>query len=531
MRRTYAGQSLRKGMIVGAVLVFVAVIGALTVFGKKPIIQGLLSLTQVILVVGGFAAGNLAQSESRAEKHMASRLAFSGALSGGVAMLLLALLAALVHSVDMRRVLVNATPEMVAVLTFGRTLPVGMALLVLSGIVLGAVGALWSLVARRWQQIASVAVATVIAIGILRDKGLTLLLAVLLLLVVAALTYGYSGVRSLAMGRYQRFQEQNQKLARFLVWGAGLIFLLVLPQILGIYGTSVVDLVGLYALMGLGLNIVVGYAGLLDLGYVAFFAIGAYAMGLLTSPKAAADIGLSFWLAWPLTMMVAATAGALLGVPVLRMRGDYLAIVTLGFGEITRILLLSDTFKSVLGGAQGIIEIPGPVLGGFSFVKPQHFYYLILLGCLVTVVISLRLADSRIGRAWMAMREDEDVAEATGINLVKYKLLAFALGASFSGIGGAIFASWVHAVFPNSFTLLVSINILSLIIVGGIGSIPGVILGAFVLVGLPEVLREFAEFRMLSFGALLVIMMLARPAGLWPAQSRRRELTAEASEV
>ncbi|NPV09937.1 MAG: branched-chain amino acid ABC transporter permease [Anaerolineae bacterium] len=320
-------------------------------------------------------------------------------------------------------------------------------------------------------------------------------------------------------------------MVRLVSWTAAIVALLLLPQVLGTYGTSVLDLVGLYVLMGLGLNIVVGYAGLLDLGYVAFFTIGAYLTGLLTSPSASTNLGLSFWVAWPVAMLGAASAGALLGIPVLRMRGDYLAIVTLGFGEIIRILVMSDTLKSVLGGAQGIIEIPGPSIGGFTFVRPQHFYYLILFGCLVAVMVSRRVSDSRVGRAWMAIREDEDVAEATGINLVKYKLLAFALGASFSGIGGAIFASWVHSVFPNSFTLLVSINILSLVIVGGIGSIPGVILGAFVLVGLPEVLREFADFRMLSFGALLVAMMLARPEGLWPAQQRRRELREEAAEA
>ncbi|MHB0876683.1 MAG: branched-chain amino acid ABC transporter permease, partial [Anaerolineae bacterium] len=152
-------------------------------------------------------------------------------------------------------------------------------------------------------------------------------------------------------------------------------------------------------------------------------------------------------------------------------------------------------------------------------------YYLILIGCVIAAIASLRISDSPTGRAWVAMREDEDVAEATGINLVRHKLLAFALGASFAGIGGAIFASWVHSVFPNSFTLLVSINILSLVIVGGLGSIPGVVIGALVLVGLPEALRAFADYRLLTFGALLVLMMLARPEGLWPAQHRRRELS------
>jgi len=278
--------------------------------------------------------------------------------------------------------------------------------------------------------------------------------------------------------------------------------------------------------MGLGLNVVVGFAGLLDLGYVAFYAIGAYTMALLTSPASSLGAEYSFWTMWPVAMLMAALSGVLLGIPVLRMRGDYLAIVTLGFGEIIRILALSDLLKPIIGGPQGILQTPAPQLGNLTFVKPMHFYYLVLIGTLLVAFVSVRLSNSRIGRAWVAMREDEDVAQAMGINLVKYKLLAFATGAAFAGIGGAIFASWQHAIFPSDFTLFISINVLCLIIIGGIGSIPGVVLGALVLVGLPEVLREVKDYRLLAYGALLVFMMIARPEGLLPSQRRRLEMHA-----
>ncbi len=303
--------------------------------------------------------------------------------------------------------------------------------------------------------------------------------------------------------------------------------LLILPLLLGIRWSDVLDNIGLYVLMGLGLNIVVGFAGLLDLGYVAFFAIGAYTAGFLTSRLAQefsvrGVIGWSFWAAWPVAILLAALAGILLGIPVLRMRGDYLAIVTLGFGEIIQKLANSDLLKPYIGGAQGILDIPKPVLIGKPLIGSQELYYLIFLSVLLVIYISLRLAPSRIGRAWMAMREDEDVAEAMGIHLVSYKLLAFAVGAAFSGMAGAIFASKLSSIFPNSFSLLISINVLCLIIVGGMGSIPGVVVGALILVGLPEVLQEFAEYRLLFYGALLVFMMLARPEGFWPARRRFR---------
>jgi branched-chain amino acid transport system permease protein len=232
----------------------------------------------------------------------------------------------------------------------------------------------------------------------------------------------------------------------------------------------------------------------------------------------------------PFAIIAGVLSGVLLGVPVLKMRGDYLAIATLGFGEIIRILVLSDWLRPWIGGAQGIGKIPNIGLLGFTATSPQQIYYFILAGCLVVGFIAWRLRDSRLGRAWMAVREDEDVAQAMGINLVATKLMAFATGAGFSALSGAIFVSKIGSVYPHSFNVIVSINILCLIIVGGMGSIPGVIVGSFALVGLPELLREFAEYRLLVYGAALVAMMLLKPEGLWPDVKRRRELHVEEEE-
>jgi branched-chain amino acid transport system permease protein len=294
-------------------------------------------------------------------------------------------------------------------------------------------------------------------------------------------------------------------------------------------------------LLGLGLNIVVGYAGLLDLGYVAFFAVGAYATGVLTSPASYlvreegqlfAEKGLTnFWVALPFVVLIAVIIGVLIGAPVLRLRGDYLAIVTLGFGEIIRTLVLSDWLAPYLGGAQGLLNVPPPPPEALDLRAPQNVYYLILVFCGIAAFVAWRLSDSRIGRAWAAMREDESVAEAMGVSIIRYKLLAFAMGAGVGSLGGVFFAAKIGSIFPNSFGLLVSINVLSVIILGGLGSIPGVIVGSAVLVGLPELLREFAEFRLLIYGAILVAIMILRPEGLVPNKRRQRELHAREAEA
>jgi branched-chain amino acid transport system permease protein len=271
---------------------------------------------------------------------------------------------------------------------------------------------------------------------------------------------------------------------------------------------------------------VVGYAGLLDLGYVAFYAIGSYSVALLTSPQSFLALELNFWLVLPVVILIAAIAGIVIGAPVLRLRGDYLAIVTLGFGEIVRLLFLSDWLSDFTNAGQGILGIPGPALPGLEVPTrdPESIYYPILLACVVAAVVAYRLANSRVGRAWNAMREDESVAEATGINTTNYKLLAFSLGAVFGCLSGALFASKIGSIFPHSFEILVSITALAVIILGGMGSIPGVIVGALVLVGLPELLREFDEYRLLVYGGVLVAMMLLRPEGLVPSAMRQREL-------
>jgi branched-chain amino acid transport system permease protein len=301
--------------------------------------------------------------------------------------------------------------------------------------------------------------------------------------------------------------------------GALVLFIVVLPLLAGNYWTQILGDIGIYVMLGIGLNVVVGFAGLLDLGYVAFYAIGAYGYALLASPQF--GIHIPFWVMLPACVGFAAIGGTLLGIPVLRMRGDYLAIVTLGFGEIIRIVL--NNLDPVTNGPRGLLRIDPPMIGDFAVNSPVRWYYMVLAGIIISVFIADRLNNSRIGRAWIAMREDQDAAAIMGINVLKYKLLAFAIGASFAGIGGAIFASRQGSIFPENFSLMVSINVLCLIIIGGMGSIPGVIIGAVVLIGLPEVLREVQQYRMLAFGGLLVAMMIFRPTGFIPSARRKME--------
>jgi len=286
-----------------------------------------------------------------------------------------------------------------------------------------------------------------------------------------------------------------------------------IPLGLNRYYIDVLTQVGIYATLALGLNIVVGLAGLLNLGFIAFYAVGAYAYGLL-----ATGVGLSFWQVLPLGGLLAAVFGVLLGFPALRLRGDYLAIVTLGFGEMIRIVL--NNWDSLTGGPNGIIGIPRPSLFGFTFSHPIHYYYLILAVVLLTIFAVNRLNQSRLGRAWTAMRDDEVAAEATGIDLVKTKLLAFGLGATWAGLAGVFFAGKMTFISPESFTFFESVLVLCMVVLGGMGSIPGVILGAAMLLILPEMMRQFALYRMLVFGAAMVGMMVMRPKGLLTARRR-----------
>ncbi len=296
----------------------------------------------------------------------------------------------------------------------------------------------------------------------------------------------------------------------------------VYPLLTGRYEQDVAINVLIYICLGLGLNVVVGLAGMLDLGYIAFYGVGAYTYALLN-----VHFGMSFWVGLPFAAFFACIAGCIIGYPTLRMRGDYLAIVTLGFGEIVRLIL--NNWMSLTNGPNGILGVKVPAVlipsfeGGFSlehfYLKKLHFLYYIALALAIITIISVRhLNYSRIGRAWESIREDETVAELMGVNTFLLKLLAYAMGALFAGLAGAFFCARMRFVSPESFTFLESAMVLCMVVLGGMGSIPGIVLGAAALIGLPEVFREFELYRMLAFGMAMVVMMLFRPSGLIPAK-------------
>lgn len=271
----------------------------------------------------------------------------------------------------------------------------------------------------------------------------------------------------------------------------------------------------LYMSLAVGLNVVVGYAGLLDLGHAAHFAIGAYTAAIVTQ-----RLGLPFSLALPLSGAVALAVGSALGFIALRLRSDYLAIVTLGFGEITRI---TATNLDVTGGPSGMFGLGPPTLFGLRLDRPIHYYYLLLALLVLSAVASSRLQDSRVGRAWACLREDPDAAEAVGISVLRYRLLAYQVATFWAGLLGAIFAMKMTAVSPGSFSFMRSVTLLVAVVMGGLGSVPGAILGGAVVSILPEVLRPVASFRYLFFGAGLALLMIFRPMGLWPARARAKE--------
>ncbi|MCE5194709.1 MAG: hypothetical protein LLF28_04520 [Nitrospiraceae bacterium] len=291
-----------------------------------------------------------------------------------------------------------------------------------------------------------------------------------------------------------------------------IIFILSVPFFAKDYFLDVAVLTGIYIILAQGLNVVVGFAGLLNLGFVAFYAIGAYSYALLNS-----IFGLGFWSALPIAVFITTISGFILAIPALRLRGDYLAIVTLGFGEIVRLVL--NNWDSVTKGPNGIGDIAGPYIFGMTINKLSHYYYLIFIFVLLSVFIIKRVYTSRIGRAWVAIREDEIASISLGINPTSYKLYAFAFGSFWAGIAGVLFSAKMRFVSPESFTFMESVLILSMVILGGLGSLRGVILGAAILVILPEMLREVQLYRMLALGSGLVLLMIFRPQGIFRPSS------------
>lgn len=536
---------LLQAFLAGFISVNLGAIGMVELFGERYLLAGIFTMGQVIIFAApAVFAYNAARTSGSASFWIGLVKALVIGLGSSLVLILFILAA---QSFNLRSVLLNVSPKLIGFLTFGMETFQGSLVLIVAMLAVSLLAAILSFVPRLYTRAVLYGFGVTLLVGLLsqilvertrnffgqeivsalfRANALEVVPGILLFVLVTALL-----VLQGRMAAQRKTTKRPTRASKLLTQIPLSLALLALPFALGTYLTEVTNNVGLYLLMGLGLNIVVGLAGLLDLGYVAFFAIGAYTMGVLTSTGSLGLFQMSFWLALPICVGVAALAGVVLGIPVLKMRGDYLAIVTLGFGEIIRILALSDLLKPYIGGAQGVLNIPKPTIGSLVLLTPEQLYYVVLAGVLLAVFISNRLRGSRIGRSWIAVREDEDVAEAMGLNLVKTKLLAFAIGAGFSGLAGAIFASKLTSIFPHSFNLLISFNVLSLIIVGGLGSIPGTVVGAIILVGLPELLREFAEFRWLIYGVLLMLMMLNRPEGFVPSNIIKRELHAAESET
>ncbi|HUF07648.1 MAG TPA: hypothetical protein VMP86_09770 [Candidatus Binatia bacterium] len=567
MQSTYR-RAINAGLIAGVAMIYLASVGLVGAFAERPIIAsiggegpGLITLGRVMLATPAFLIGLIVAGRIRGTgTGTGASAAAVAALSGAVAGLLFGVFLLLIAAVDVRGVFLPLTPALVETLAFGQEPIVGAIINVLLAGAVAALAALIRLLDGRDRAAVLAAIGIVLLVAMLepiirpilgrveldavRDfmftgGGLTLPAAALLAGLVIAYTWSTRHPSSPVRRQLDAVSDERRRQLQIGAAIIGVLIVLAVPFVATGFVSLVLFNVGLYLMLALGLNIVVGYAGLLDLGYVAFFAVGAYAMGVLTSSASSMGGPMSalfgaewgFWLALPVVLIIAAIVGLLIGAPVLRLRGDYLAIVTLGFGEIARVLVGSEALRPALGGPNGVVGVPNLTIPGFGeLTSPGEYYYPVVAFAAFAAYMAWRLSNSRTGRAWMAMREDETVAQATGVNTTNYKLLAFALGGTLGGLAGALFAVQLRTVFPGSFLLIVSITVLAIIILGGMGTIRGVIAGALILVGLPEALREFGEYRFLVYGAALVAMMVLRPEGLFPSKTRRAELHEESDE-
>jgi branched-chain amino acid transport system permease protein len=562
---TFAKESLREvigvASIAGLTMIYVSAIGMVAVFNERLIIDPILTMGYLVLFsIPVFAGHRFTRREALEGLEVAplsegdiAKAAVAGALAG----LFLAAFALIVDTFpQLRDTFPNLSPQMVELITLGYGTSAAFVVLPVVSALLAALGGGVAWLPRKLYKALLVGISAVLITSVFDAviddffdwlpaipdflyapvSGLTVVSAIVVFLLSATLTFVLSGRGISVKERLATSSVGTGKRNQMILIGLIGIAIVVLPQFLGGILNELFTNVGFFLIMALGLNVVVGYAGLLDLGYVAFFAVGAYTMAILTSPLSPFfSPELSWWLAFPFVLIVATIAGLLVGTPVLRMRGDYLAIVTLGFGEIVRITLLSDWLEPLFGGAQGIRQIPGIQVAGteVSAITPQLMVYAMMAFVFVAAYISWRIEDSRVGRAWAAMREDEDVAEAVGVDTVNAKLMAFITGAIIASFAGALFAAKVGSVFASSFQIVTSIIILVIVIVGGMGNIAGVAVGALILVGIlggpnqPGLLQEFGQFKLLLYGALLVYMMLKRPEGILPSKRRQQELHQE----
>ena len=555
-------KQIRFALIGALSSAFIALAGMPVGLDGRSIIQPVLSMGFLSLLWVPFVMATLAGSEVVLEGMTARIRDSKDLLAGGLIGLGsaggLVLLMVLIQNFNLRDPLINWSPQLLTLLSFNRSLGVGALLWLLLGLILGVLGAAMHVLPKKLCSRSRTVVLSVLAVSVLEtfltdllegfglevltdfvyykrgglEVGGALLVAALALLIPLLVGTRIKDVKKQVVD----LPAEERKRVNLILLAVSAALLLVLPFFLGKIANELLANVGLFVLLALGLNVVVGLAGILDLGYVAFFAVGGYTTAVLTSPNSP---GFSPELPWPIALIVVVVitgmVGLFIGAPVIRMRGDYLAIVTLGFGEIIRLLFLSDWLSGWFGGAQGITNIPG-VEVGIGTVKgtdPRSVFLLVLVFCAIAIYVSWRLENSRLGRAWMAIREDEDVAEAMGVNTTNTKLMAFVVGAVLASFSGAIFSAKVGSIFPTSFLMLVSIIILVVVIVGGMGNIAGVIVGALVLIGVlggpkqPGLLQEFSQFKLLIYGALLVWMMLKRPEGLVPNVRRTRELHQE----
>jgi len=539
-------RAIITGVSFGVMAVYLAMVGLLPMIHARAVIVDVLTMAHAALLAIGLGAGAYVARGERDKP--AATIVLHGLIAGAISGGLLAVLVVAMNTIDLRSIFISLSPQTSDMLTLELDLEYAVPLLVAAAAVLGALGVLLArspptvrkpvligcsavLFFGVFQELIQIMMQFNEAIGDVREflytwEGLTPEGAGAIFAIATGASV-LSTRRRAGAGGSSWWQSRNGQLVKA---GIAVVVLVLLPILAGSYIGQVLMLVGLYILMGMGLNLEVGLAGLLDLGFVAFFAVGAYTTALLTADSVhalatfTAIPHMSFWAAMPIAVLISVIVGVLFGIPVLGVRGDYLAVATLGLGEIVRVIVQSDAAAPLLAGAQGILQIPKPRIGDIELADPVALFFLTLVCAAVAAYFAWRLESSRLGRAWMAIRDDEDVAQALGINLVKVKLLAYGLGAAFAGLSGSIFAVMLTSVYPSSFQLLVSINVLALIIVGGMGSLPGVIVGSLALVGLPELLREFGENRYLFYGVALIVMMRIRPEGLWPSATRRREL-------
>jgi branched-chain amino acid transport system permease protein len=539
------------GLQIGLLGIFLTVVGIFGMFNKRPVIVGYLTLGYAALGVTFLTAGLLLAWRRVFASNIHTLL--GGVVAGALAGAILALVPIAMSIMNLRTVFVSLDNLVYKMLTFGLYAPLGIAALIALGAALGLLGALlMELPERLGRPIAAGLIAAGLA-GLFQElirpilansrttkpihdllytwTGLTLRGAIIIFALAAAGTLLWVLSREKVRAQLSQVPAPQRQTIRWGFIAAALVLCALFPLYAGNFIGQVLLTVGLFTLMGMGLNLEVGIAGLLDLGFVAFYAVGAYVTGLLMADSPFALAHLSFWEAMPIAVLCSIIVGIIFGIPVLKVRGDYLAVATMGLGEIVRVIVLSDAAAPLLGGAKGVLQIPRPEIGDFRLNNPVSLFYLTLVASLIAAYAAWRLEESRLGRAWKAIRDDEDVAQALGINLIQVKLLAYGLGAAFAGLAGSIFAVMLGSIYPHSFQLIISINILALIIVGGMGSLPGVALGAIVLIGLPEMLREFGEFRYLFYGLAIVAVMRLKPEGLWPSAAKRREMRIDAETL